>query len=59
MAGVALSMQESEVTPLPVVLPGGCTACLYEVAGQPGSGWWRGSAIWGTRVTDVGCVWAR
>ena len=51
-------MQELEVTPLPIVLPGGCTACLYEVAGQPDSGWQRGGAIWGTCGADMGCVWA-
>ena len=41
---------------------GGCTACWYGIAGHPGSGWQRGSAIWGARSTDMGGVrahWAR
>ena len=37
-SGEVLSMGESKVTPLPVDLPGSCTACWYGVAGQPGGG---------------------
>ena len=59
-AGAVLSVEESEATPLPVDFLGGCTTCWYGIAVHPGSGWQRGSTIWGTRGADVGCVcWAR
>ena len=54
--GAVLSAEGSEATPLPVDFFGSCTACWYSVAGQPGSGWWRGSIIWGVCGVDMDCV---
>ena len=54
--GAVLSVGGSEATPLPVGFFGGCTAYWYGIAGCPGSGWQRGSTIWGVHGTDVGGV---
>ena len=60
--GAVLSVEGSEVTPLPVDFFGSCTTCWYSIGSHPGSGWQRGGTIWGACSTNVGCVrahWAR